>query len=204
MVPSTRFVYLGLEWNTVTMTVKKTTEKNTTLKNSVKRWIKLTKAGAEVRVRDIAKLIGQLSATRPQHEEASLYLASLNRRKCEAVHSGGWNITTRLTQALLPEMYWWLRQLRQNTPNSIRPFEAVVVLYTDASETGWGATARRYRTKPRWMYGWWNGEGVQNCLRELYAVILAVKEATGKGRVKEEIGLENEASNEGLSEMGEI
>jgi hypothetical protein len=88
------------------MTMRMTTEKNTTLKTTVKKWIKLTRRGAEVRVRDRVKLIGQLLATRPQHEEVSLYLAKLNRRKSEAVSSGGGGARRTLTRALLNELRW--------------------------------------------------------------------------------------------------
>jgi hypothetical protein len=181
MEPSTTWVYLGLEWNTVTMTVQKTTEKNTALKKTVKDHIHQAEAGAVVRVRELARLIGQLSATRPQHDEASLYLAKANRLKCQAVRSGGWEAKVTLTRALLPELHWWLRKLRENTPNSIRPFEAATTIYTDASENGWGATVRRLTNRTRWMFGWWHGKEAEvNCMRELKAVILAVERALKK------------------------
>ena len=83
--PDTRFAYPGMQWDTEEMTVRMTTEKNTKPKRIVKRWIRWTKGGATVRVRELARLIGQLSATRAQHECASLYLARLNRLKCQAV-----------------------------------------------------------------------------------------------------------------------
>jgi hypothetical protein len=179
--PSTSFTYLGLRWDTMTMTVRMTTEKNTALKTTVKRYIRLTRSWAEIHARDIAKLIGQLSAARPQHEEASLYLAKLNRLKCTLVRRSGWDARGTLTRALLPELHWWLNELRNNTPNDIRPFEATVTLFTDASETGWGATLRRRRGRPRWMFGWWSEDEVEvNCLREVAAVVKTVKRAVQK------------------------
>jgi ribonuclease HI len=185
--PSMRFVYLGLEWDTLAMTVRMTTKKNTALKKTVKHWIQLTRGGAEVRIRDIAKLIGQLSATRPQHEEASLYLAKLNRLKCTIVRSGGWEAHAILTRALLPELFWWLHELRANRPSNIRAFEPAVTLFTDASETGWGATLKRRTARARWMYGWWNQDEAEvNCLRELAAVVKAMKTAVKKRQVFEQ------------------
>lgn len=185
--PSTRFTYLGLEWDTLAMTIRKTTEKNTALKKTVKQWVRFVRSGATVRVRDLAKLIGQLSATRPQHEEASLYLAKVNRLKCQAVGSDGWEARTTLTRALLPELFWWMRELRANIANDIRTFDPAVRLYTDASETGWGATIRRLNARARWMYGWWTeGEVEVNCLRELNAVVIAVQRAVQKGQIVED------------------
>jgi hypothetical protein len=133
-----------------------------------------------VRVRDLAKLIGQLSATRAQHDEASLYLAKLNWLKSRVVNSAGWDATTRVTRAVLPELAWWRRALHDNTPNDIRPFENVSTIYTDASETGWGATLRRLGLKARWMFGWWVDDTEINCMRELNAVVIAVTRAHQK------------------------
>jgi hypothetical protein len=78
-----------MHWDTVEMTVRMTTKKNTSLKRTVKRWIGWATAAKTVRAREIASLIGTLSATRPQHECASLYLAKLNRLKCVAVAAEG-------------------------------------------------------------------------------------------------------------------
>ena len=55
--PSTRFVYLGLEWDTTAMTVRMTKAKNTTLKRDVKRVTKMARIGEEIRVRELAKFI---------------------------------------------------------------------------------------------------------------------------------------------------
>jgi hypothetical protein len=38
--PATSVVYLGIQWDTTTMTVRMTTKKNTSLKHTVKRWIR--------------------------------------------------------------------------------------------------------------------------------------------------------------------
>jgi hypothetical protein len=185
MEPSQSIDYVGLNWNTVEMTVRMTTEKNRELKTLVKRWIEMVRMETEVRVRDLARLIGKLSATRPQHEEASLYLARLNRRKCEAVREDGWQAKTTLTRTLLTELYWWLRELRANEANDIRPFEPMVTAFTDASETGWGATLRRLKQRTRWMFGWWTENEVEvNCLRELAAIVLTVKRGVMKGTIE--------------------
>jgi hypothetical protein len=103
--PATRFVYLGMQWDTEEMSIRMTSEKNTALKKTIKRWIGWTAGGAIVRARDVARLIGQLSATRAQHESASLYLARLNRLKCQAVGANGGATRTQLTRALLPELH---------------------------------------------------------------------------------------------------
>jgi hypothetical protein len=150
-----------------------------------------------VRAREIASLIGTLSATRPQHECASLYLAKLNRLKCQAVCLKGWNAVTQLTRAVLPELHWWLRALRANVPNDIRPFQPTCEIYSDASETGWGGWIilcnnqhhqKQLKThtpeEERWLCGWWKDEAI-NCIRELKAIIILVKLCVQRGWLKE-------------------
>jgi hypothetical protein len=186
MEPSQEYKYLGMNWSTSTMSVQMTAKKNTTLKKELKRWIKLAKGGAEVRVRDLARLIGQLSATRAQHEEASLYLAKLNRLKCTVVKQGGWEASAELTRAVIPELSWWLQTLRENVANSIQAFEPTATLCTDASETGWGGFCTVAGEEENWMYGWWKkGEVEVNCLRELNAVIRVVQRSLRGGLIQE-------------------
>jgi hypothetical protein len=185
-VPNTQFVYLGLDWDTVAMTVRVTKEKNKTLKKEVKRVVKMVRSGQEVRVRELAKFIGQLSATRPQHEEASLYLAKMNRLKATWVGANGWEARGKLTRDLLPELAWWRRQLHHNTANSIRPFSPNTVVHTDASGTGWGATVRRKPLKAQWLWGWWTEKEAAevNCMRELAAIVAALRKGLQKRLVK--------------------
>jgi hypothetical protein len=174
--PSREVEYLGVEWSTSAMTVKMTAKKNKKLKTEVKRYIKLAKAGAVVKVRHVAKLIGQLSATRAQHEEASLYLAKLNRVKCIVVKKDGWEGEVELTRAVLPELHWWLETIRTNVPNDIRAHDPTITLYTDASEAGWGSMCvAKPDMAERLMFGWWKvKERDVNCIRELRAVEKAV------------------------------
>jgi hypothetical protein len=109
--PATVSTYLGMQWDTTAMTVQITAKKNTELKKStelkktVKKWIRFAEGGVTVRVREIAGLISKLSATRAQHECASLYLARLNRLKCQAVGADGWEARTKMTRTLLPELH---------------------------------------------------------------------------------------------------
>jgi hypothetical protein len=212
--PSTKFVYLGMEIDTEEMTVRMTAKKNTEMKKELKQWIKWTKAAKEVKARDLARLIGRLSAMRGQHEEASLYLAKMNRLKTMIVKAGGWSARNVLTRDLLPELAWWLRTLRRNEPNDIRPFESAVTVWTDASESGWGAaylrtepmadeeqetmaeteteaetkmqTEMETEVEPMVAYGLWRKEErMENCMRELNAVILAMEEGFRRGIIVE-------------------
>jgi hypothetical protein len=62
-------------------------------------------------VRRLALVIDRLSATRLQHQQASLHLCRLNNLKTGAVRASGWNGTVRLSPSILPDTDWWLQQL---------------------------------------------------------------------------------------------
>jgi hypothetical protein len=190
MTPSKEWKYLGMIWKTGPgeddMTVQMVKEKNTAVKKELKGWIPKVKSGTVVKVRELARLIGRLSAMRAQHEEASLYLAKMNRLKCEAVRASGWEAKVRLQPMVLPELHWWLRATSANVPNSIRPFVPTVTCYTDASETGWGGSCCTAEDGETWIHGWWNKREVYvNCMRELMAVVHVIINGVQRGWIME-------------------
>jgi hypothetical protein len=190
MEPKQVFVYLGMEWNTVEMSIRMTKKKNKVLKKELKKWTNWTRGGVTVKVRDLATIIGKLSATRAQHEEASLYLAKMNRMKSVAVHSGGWNGKVKLSQVLLADLAWWRRAIRENKPNNIMAFQPTVTVWTDASTTGWGALCTTIQGGDRMMYGWWNPKTeVANCLRKLNAVIRTIRQALVTNMIQEGVDI---------------
>jgi hypothetical protein len=136
--PSQRFVFLGIEWDTREMNLQIEMKRNSVLRQQVKKWTQWTVRRKRVPVKQVAKLIGQLSQTRVQHSRASLYLARLNRMKTQAVNQIGWNGMLTLTPWVMTELVWWTEQLRINKPSAIRSNGQTVTLYTDTSPQGWG------------------------------------------------------------------
>ena len=138
----------------------------------VRSLTKKVKAARTIRIKELASVIGKLSATRPQHEEASLYLARLNGAMWAAIRQAGWEGNVTLTQDLLSDLGWWTRTLKANVPNSIEKLEPSVQIDTDASESGWGSAASAaVLDREIWSYGLWsNGTKTANCMREFRAV----------------------------------
>jgi ribonuclease HI len=157
LTPRRVFEYLGMEWNTVDMTVRLTAKKNRQLQKTNKLWIRRARRGQKVQVRAFAGMIGGLSATRVQFSQASLYLTSMYRLLSVATRTVGWDGSVVLSRALLPQLRWWQRQLQASLPRRIQPFVPTATIDTDASDTGWGATLQRPRTKLQLIFGWWHG-----------------------------------------------
>jgi hypothetical protein len=176
--PAQRFVFLGFEWDTRTMTVKVESEKNKKLREMLRKWKKRTLRGKRVPVRDLARLIGCLSQTRMQHRRASIYLSKCNYLKSTIVQKEGWNAIVKLTPQILSEISWWSRQLKMNEPARIRQPLPTGTLLTDASPDGWGAwmTAQGQEHDQWMMQGPWREKTPRTSnFREMTAVLLGMQ-----------------------------
>jgi hypothetical protein len=173
LVPKQVFRFLGWKWDSIRMTVCLSEEKCQSVRRLVKQWIQRVKRATWVSVKDLASLIGSLSATRLQYRSASLYLAELNSLKCKGVKESSWNGSVRMIRTALRDLYWWRNTLKLNISKCLVTPISQADVWTDASPTGWGAHAR-------WMnysnqicellaHGAWTNEWSSN-KRELVAV----------------------------------
>ncbi|KAA6376932.1 MAG: hypothetical protein EZS28_027540 [Streblomastix strix] len=81
LYPSRVFNYLGWVWNSNSLEVMMTPQRRRLMKMEIKRWINATDNGEMVKVRDLAKLLGELNFLRFQIQDASLISNSLNHLK---------------------------------------------------------------------------------------------------------------------------
>jgi hypothetical protein len=137
--PRQQFVYLGWLWDSVAMTVRLTDTKVVALLGVTRSLACAAKQQQTWKCRQLASVIGKLSATRLQHRQASLHLCRLNDLKTRAVRLRGWDGSVQLTPSALPDTDWWLQALRQNRPASLLQPPPEATLFVDASPAGWGA-----------------------------------------------------------------
>jgi ribonuclease HI len=179
MIPTQTFVFLGVQWDTVQMTLKIDRKRNQSLQRQIKQWIRWSARGRRLHVRQVAKLIGVLSQTRIQFPRASLYLAKLNKLKTQAVIRQGWNEKLTLTPWVLNELIWWKTQLKLDKPMLIRSSGETVTLYTDASPQGWGGWLEKAEanSQPQWVVHakWKESQQHSSNYHEALAVYLALK-----------------------------
>jgi hypothetical protein len=159
LIPKKIFQFLGWTWDTLQMTVALELKKAKQIRQSVIQWIGFTQKNLLVPVRRLASLIGALSATRLQFQEASLYLSELNHLKTLAVKNTSWNGHVCASSVMLKDLMWWKETLKQNKPRSLVVASIQAEMWTDASPTGWGAhiSWEKDKVRPKLMtFGFWN------------------------------------------------
>ncbi|XP_014215227.1 uncharacterized protein LOC106644302 [Copidosoma floridanum] len=114
---------------------------------------KMTKK-THCKIRDFAQLLGSLVATLPAIKYGLLYTRLLERQKLLALLENdlNYNGTMRITLNTVRELNWWKSALRKAS-KSILPEKFDKTVFTDASNTGWGAT-----NGLRDVYGFWEAK----------------------------------------------
>src|SRR5689334_15587053 len=82
---------------------------------------------------------------------ARLYSRSLLRDKSLALKRNGWNCWVTLSEDSLFQLDWWIQKLPDCNGRSLIPENLTNILYTDASNTGWGASLENGPT----IHGHW-------------------------------------------------
>ncbi|XP_067216270.1 uncharacterized protein [Linepithema humile] len=123
-------------------------------------------------ISDLAQLIGKLVAACPAIEYGLLYTRLLEREKLLAliINDYDYDKTIIISQHLLSELDWWRASLK-NSINSIKSGNFQMIIYTDASTTGWGAVNGNER-----IHGFWNESEKRKHINylELLTVYLAL------------------------------
>ncbi|OXU26260.1 hypothetical protein TSAR_007120 [Trichomalopsis sarcophagae] len=120
-----------------------------------------------------AKLIGSLVAACPAVEYGVVYTKALERLKTLALFRNDFDFDAKISipKSVLSDLAWWINAIPR-TNNSFKSFDFVMELYTDASNTGWGATTGNTE-----CHGFWTEEQKNFHInyKELFAVKLALE-----------------------------
>ena len=106
---------------------------------------------ARPRIREVAGLIGLMIAFSPAFRYAEGYVKNLERDKIEALREarGDFEATMTPSREGKDEILWWLQFVR-NSGKPVRVSHPDVVVFTDASNEGWGAHVGNNATGGRW------------------------------------------------------
>ncbi|XP_014217272.1 uncharacterized protein LOC106645836 [Copidosoma floridanum] len=124
-------------------------------------------------MKDLMKLIGTIVAACPAVAYGWLFYKTLERLKQKALARFGFN--KRLLITLSPpakeELLWWQQQVLVSN-NKIRSFHFDVTIFTDASNTGWGAVCGSESA-----HGSWSSSERKKHINwlEIKAIFLALK-----------------------------
>jgi hypothetical protein len=149
--PSQQLIFLGTMLNTVTISLSLPTEKLDLIQQGALQLHTKHKSTLP----ELAALLGRMSHA----AQNGIWLAPLHYRALQRVHSAG---TLRygckgskqsldLSREAMKDVEWWLSQEPRNTnTHHLRspPFD--LVIHTDASLLGWGATADNTSIGGRW------------------------------------------------------
>jgi hypothetical protein len=146
--PTQSIEFLGLIVDTVHSTLALTPGK----KEAVLKACKSLLSSREVALWDLASLLGNFNwAT------AAVPFAQANLRNIQNLYiyhskmaGGNLGVKTTLTEDAKTDLNWWVRHLEQETGKSFLTADPDLVLCSDASMTGWGATDNFCSTGGKW------------------------------------------------------
>ncbi|XP_056637712.1 uncharacterized protein LOC130445848 [Diorhabda sublineata] len=134
--PKREIKFLGFIFNTQKMTMRPTTDKKSKITAMVKAILKKRK----IKIRDFSKFVGHLVSICPATQYGWLHTKQFEREKYLAlkVSGGDYDKIRKISPKLKSEFLWWLNNIK-GCENSIAIPKYTHTLFTDASNSGWGA-----------------------------------------------------------------
>ena len=137
-MPTQKIIFLGFEIDTLNMTLTLTSNKKENIRDIAT--VLLLKKSCSIRT--LASFLGNIVSSFEAVPNGKLYYSNIEQQKIEAlkISKGNFDINIKqLSSASLSEIKWWHNQIMHATL-SIKPTPDIdYVIYTDASESGWGA-----------------------------------------------------------------
>lgn len=169
LIPTTCIQHLGFIIDTVHMKVRLPQDKLERIITDCKS----LQGEKQDKIRTVAKVIGQVIATFSAVEWGKLHYRDLEREKLTAlrVNYGNFDSQMNITQQMKTELQWWISELKNQTRDIVKS-NPDIIMTTDASMDGWGASILGIKLGGRWSLE----ERKQHInYLELYAAFLALK-----------------------------
>ena len=132
--PRRRVQFLGFVIDSAEMSVRIPSQKVRDLRRAVQQSL----AAQTMSARELARIIGRLSACRAAIDQASFRLRPLEQLKAEWLAQFGWHHRRPLPEWGRVALCWWRDQLLHWNGRSLLPQAATWAVTTDASPTGLG------------------------------------------------------------------
>ena len=102
-------------------------------------------------VQEIQSLVGMMTASFPAVMYGPLHYRSIDMDKNEALKKskGNFNSSMTLSSSSIENLHWWAVSL-PSASNVVQHNECEIVIYTDASTTGWGGGPGYLITGGQW------------------------------------------------------
>ena len=166
--PSQSIEFLGFLVNSMTMTISLPLTKVQKIQKECRALLKRTL----VTPRQLAQLIGLMTASIPAVAQAPLHYRALQRLRNKALSNSGYDDEVPMDEASQRDLQWWIHQLQSHNGRPLMTPVASLIITSDASNSGWGATCQNSHAG-----GPWNREERRAHINwlELKAAFLALK-----------------------------
>ena len=195
-VPSTSLEFLGMMLNTSKMTMSLSQAKVKKVRDLCHNML----ASSQVSIRELSQLIGMLNSTVAAILPAPLHYRQLQLLRSQTLKQAvSYETMVTLPPACKTELRWWLAHLEEVNGRHIRIPAPDIIMDTDASRTGWGATCQG-----RSIRGFWKEEERAEHINalELRAVFLGIKGLINKSEAHILIRSDNKTTVAHINKMG--
>jgi len=139
--------YLGFVFDSINLTISLPVDK----REKVSHLCTSLLNGKPITIQKCSEVIGYLVSVSPAVAYSPLYIRQLELEKTKALHKSQQNFDCHmiLSTIALEDLMWWKRSV-QSGFQTIRHDAYDLVIYTDASLSGWGATSNGKSTRGFW------------------------------------------------------
>lgn len=147
LIPSQSITFLGFVLNSAQMTVSLTPSKAMKVKSKVVELLH----NQSPTIRTVSEVIGLMVASFPGVMYGPLYYRQLEIEKVAALkqNQGNFEASMILSDMARSDLRWWIENIT-DTSNTAAHGNCQVVVYTDASLTGWGGVFNSITTGGQW------------------------------------------------------
>ena len=146
LVPTQRLVHLGIEWNFATCIVRPPQEKITKLRHTLALIIKARKARLPM-LESVRGQLCSLEKTVPYGRIHFRFFQALVTKQLRRGRNPRW---VELTDDALSDLWWWAHEDNLAKGSPFRPPPPDIIVTSDASTHGWGASFEGQTIAGRW------------------------------------------------------
>ena len=173
-LPTQRLEFLGMVVDTTLMQLQAPGEKIRKIRQEARSLLR--QHTSMITARKVSRIVGKMSAMSQAIPPAPLFYRSLQGSLSKALDSsqGDYEAICRLTEEAKEELQWWATHLEHWNGKSLLVHEPQLVIESDASLRGWGASLQGTQVQTGGPWSLRERQHHINCL-EILAASLAIK-----------------------------
>ena len=147
LIPTTKILFLGNWIDSVAMIVYLPEEKVQKIVSECKKLV----SKCQATIRQVAKVLGLMVSCFPAVEYGPLFYRKLELAKIQAlnINCGNYDAVMPVTSDMAQDLSWWIDNLK-NQKRHISHGNPDMVITSDASLLGWGASSGQNKIGGRW------------------------------------------------------